>query len=97
MFGQPGLDFEADHGGTFAFNVIARDQGSPSRSVSCQVMVTLRDINDNIPIFEEQLYEASIVESARFGAEVIIVRADDLDSGRNGQIRYSIPSTTGKS
>ena len=96
MFGQPGLDFEAAHGGTFAFNVLARDMGSPSRSAACQVTVTLRDVNDNIPIFQEPLYEASIVESASLGARVIVVTANDSDSGRNGQIRYSIPSTTGK-
>lgn len=58
-------------------------------------MVTLRDVNDHIPTFDERLYEASVVESAMFGERVVIVMADDFDSGRNGQIRYSIPSTSG--
>lgn len=100
MFGQPGLDFEDDMitGGSFLFGVIVQDQpvNDAVRTNTCQVMVTLRDVNDNIPMFGESMYEATVLEGATFGTRVIIVSADDLDSGSNGQVRYSIPSTSGE-
>ena len=80
--------------------MLVRDQpesaAGSSRSDICTVMVTLRDTNDNIPVFEESLYEAAVVEDASLGHRVIIVSADDLDFGNNGEVRYRIPSTSGE-
>ena len=62
------------------------------RSATCRVLVTLSDVNDNTPVFQESLYEANIFEGAQIGSIVLQVRAQDRDSGTNGEFSYSIQS-----
>ena len=100
MFGEPGLDYEVLDAGSFQFDVIVTDQGTDiaaRRSATCQVMVTLSDENDNVPMFEESQYEVSIVENERVGATVGVVTARDRDSGDNGEITYGFLTRVSKS
>lgn len=92
-----GLDFEASP--SYLFDVAVSDQpvdSTTSRSINCQVMVTLTDVNDNVPMFSEVLYERNVVENATEGTIVTQVTATDLDSGRNGEVRYRIQSIVGE-
>lgn len=66
------------------------------RSATCEVMVTLTDENDNIPVFEETFYESSVPEDRPIGRVVAVVTARDDDSGRNGDISYVFLSSTSK-
>ena len=70
--------------------VLAVDSGSPQQTGSATVQITLLDINDNAPMFEESLYIVSISESVGGGTTIIRVVAIDLDNGLNGSITYSI-------
>lgn len=72
------------------FIIVVRDNGSPQLSASVQITVTVLDENDNLPLFEETDYSASISESLPTGQLVLTVAASDQDSGSNGQILYSI-------
>ncbi len=93
------MDFEVLNDGSFRFDVIVSDQPADAttrRSATCEVMVTLSDENDNIPIFEESLYETTVVENARVGITVSVVNADDSDSGSNGAISYDFLSRVSK-
>lgn len=66
------------------------------RSATCQVMITLTDANDNLPIFDQTLYEASVLEDATNDV-ITQVNAEDSDSGTNGDITYSFQSDVSKS
>ena len=55
--------------------------------------VVLSDENDNRPVFDLPVYEASVVENATIGHIVTVVRATDGDSGSNGEITYSFQSS----
>ncbi|XP_019376600.1 PREDICTED: protocadherin-16-like, partial [Gavialis gangeticus] len=44
--------------------VVARDLGEPPLSSSCLVSIRLEDVNDNEPVFERQVYNASLAEHA---------------------------------
>lgn len=66
------------------------------RTSTCMVTVTLTDENDNRPVFDMALYEASVVENATIGHIVTVVHADDDDSGINGDITYSFQSSVSK-
>ena len=64
------------------------------------VRVTIRDENDNDPIFDQQVYEGQVLENAARGTpilqmdnSVLQVLATDLDEGTNSEIRYSIIPT----
>lgn len=70
--------------------VVAQDQGRPPLSATAFVAVMLTDINDNQPVFTTQKYEASILENATLGMNVIAVSASDKDEGPNGIVTYHI-------
>lgn len=70
------------------------DGGSPSLSDSISVHVRVLDANDNDPVFERHSYDVTVVENAPLYGDVITVRAEDLDSGDNGRVRYGFTAQT---
>ncbi len=72
-----------------SLKLIAVDGGNPQRSGSVNIDVTILDVNDNAPVFNQTVYRASVMEKAEKGTPLITVNATDADSGTNGQILYS--------
>ncbi len=70
--------------------VRATDSGDPDLFDVATVAIALEDVNDNRPIFSEDMYTASIMENLSAGTSVIRVQADDADSGNNSLISYQI-------
>uniref|UniRef100_A0A3Q3FRT2 Cadherin-20-like n=1 Tax=Labrus bergylta TaxID=56723 RepID=A0A3Q3FRT2_9LABR len=60
------------------------------------VNITLGDINDNPPMFDQRLYQMSIPESAPVGSVVGRIWAKDRDIGVNAEMRYSIIDGDGR-
>ena len=54
------------------------------------VSIAVKDENDNIPTFTQDLYEAAISEISPPGTFVHQVTANDLDAGANGTVTYEI-------
>ncbi|GCB72092.1 hypothetical protein scyTo_0001822 [Scyliorhinus torazame] len=69
--------------------LIAKDGGVPERSGSAQIIISVKDANDNTPVFSRPVYTISLLEDAPKGALVIKLNATDLDDGLNGEILYS--------
>ncbi|KAE8614229.1 hypothetical protein XENTR_v10008051 [Xenopus tropicalis] len=69
--------------------LIAFDGGKPKLNGSAQLLITVQDVNDNAPVFEQSIYRASLLENALVGTFVIKVNATDLDEGENGKLKYS--------
>lgn len=61
---------------------------SSTVTVYCNVV----DLNDNAPTFEPGPRTAEVLENATVGTVVLSARAQDLDSGDNGHVVYSILS-----
>ncbi|XP_078405892.1 protocadherin alpha-C2-like [Cetorhinus maximus] len=74
---------------SFQLVLIAVDGGTPQRSGTIQININLLDINDNAPVFEHEVYRASLVENASPGTLVIRINAVDLDQGTNAELKYS--------
>ncbi|XP_064835426.1 protocadherin alpha-2-like [Oncorhynchus masou masou] len=70
----------------------AVDGGTPARSGTLQIIVNVIDVNDNSPVFSKQLYKVRIVENIPIGTHLIKLNANDVDSGVNGEIVYSLIS-----
>ncbi|XP_011820516.1 PREDICTED: protocadherin beta-6-like [Mandrillus leucophaeus] len=68
----------------------ALDGGSPPRSGTSEIHIQVLDINDNIPEFAQELYEAQIPENNPLGSLVITVSARDLDAGSFGKVSYAL-------
>jgi len=52
--------------------------------------IKILDINDNSPVFKEDIENISVKESAPLGAELLITVAEDLDIGNNSVQSYEI-------
>ncbi|KAG5269873.1 hypothetical protein AALO_G00207150 [Alosa alosa] len=55
-----------------------------------EVEVVVGDVNDNPPTFTSPTHHAVISENAMIGTPVIQVQAVDLDSDKNGAVRYQL-------
>ncbi|KAB1272052.1 Protocadherin Fat 3, partial [Camelus dromedarius] len=84
------LDYELCR--KFYLVVEAKDGGTPALSAVATVSINLTDVNDNPPMFSQDVYSAVISEDALVGDSVILLIAEDADSPPNGQIRFSIVS-----
>ncbi|RXM31136.1 Protocadherin Fat 4 [Acipenser ruthenus] len=74
----------------YTVTIIATDKGEPSLSSSMDVTVIVLDVNDNSPIFSQNVYDVEIDENTLSGTDLIQVVASDADEGTNGQVRFSI-------
>ncbi|XP_065591025.1 protocadherin beta-4-like [Cyrtonyx montezumae] len=79
------------------FTLIATDGGSPPRSGTTQIHILVLDVNDNKPIFTQDLYTGQILESAPGGSLALTVLAKDADVGLNGDISYQFIQGAGQS
>ncbi|XP_074527695.1 protocadherin-16 isoform X1 [Halichoeres trimaculatus] len=68
----------------------AFDGGSPRRMGSMTLEVTVTDINDHAPVFNQSRYHAIISESLPQGSSILQVFAADEDEGDNGLVLYEI-------
>uniref|UniRef100_A0AAZ1Y2U1 Cadherin domain-containing protein n=1 Tax=Oreochromis aureus TaxID=47969 RepID=A0AAZ1Y2U1_OREAU len=66
----------------------ALDGGSPQRSGTVVIHITVLDANDNVPVFSQAVYKASLSENSPMGTVVLTVNAVDADEGLNGEVTY---------
>ncbi|KRK02312.1 uncharacterized protein Dyak_GE19644, isoform C [Drosophila yakuba] len=76
--------------------VAISDNGSPVLSSTSRIVVSVLDINDNGPEFDQRVYKVQVPSSAAVNQSIYQVHAIDSDSGENGRITYSIKSGKGK-
>lgn len=78
-------------------SVHAYDSGVPQLKATAIIHVTVLNINDNEPAFNQSSYKASIKENTAPGTFVAQVKATDGDYGKYGKISYSIISVSDNS
>ncbi|XP_071264913.1 protocadherin gamma-A11-like [Salvelinus alpinus] len=74
----------------YNITITATDEGSPPLSSSKSVPLSVADVNDNPPVFEEQSYSAHVTENNKPGASVCSITARDPDWRQNGTVIYSL-------
>lgn len=77
------------------FRVIATDDSFPPRSGTTILQINVLDCNDHAPKFETEQFDTTISEGVAVGTQVIMLRATDLDSGKNAEIEYHIDRISG--
>ena len=81
------LDFESKQ--TYRLNVTATDNGVPKLQNYIRFSITIEDVNDNYPQFQNTPLSFHISEQSN-NIQVSTVRAIDIDSGKNGEVQYSL-------
>ncbi|KAL2094508.1 hypothetical protein ACEWY4_009227 [Coilia grayii] len=84
--GQLDREIVADYNIT----ITAVDDGTPPLSSSKTIHLSVSDVNDNPPVFEEQSYSAYVSENNKPGSSVCSVTARDPDWRQNGTVFYSL-------
>ncbi|XP_032042137.1 protocadherin-23 [Aythya fuligula] len=79
----------------YSLMVMAIDGGSPALSATQVLTIVVLDVNDERPIFLQQLYETAVRENQDPGELVIKVEAMDRDAGQNSLLQYEILPGTG--
>ncbi|XP_016522218.1 protocadherin gamma-A4-like [Poecilia formosa] len=74
----------------YNITITATDEGSPPLSSSKTIQLSVADINDNPPVFEEQSYSAYVSENNKPGSTLCSVTARDPDWRQNGTVIYSL-------
>ncbi|KAL2094513.1 hypothetical protein ACEWY4_009232 [Coilia grayii] len=80
------LDREQQH--ELSLLLTATDGGTPPRSGTVVIYVTVLDANDNVPVFSQAVYKVSLLENSPVGTVVVTVLATDADEGPNGEVTY---------
>uniref|UniRef100_A0A452U765 FAT atypical cadherin 1 n=1 Tax=Ursus maritimus TaxID=29073 RepID=A0A452U765_URSMA len=90
------LDFEKKQ--VYNLTVRAKDKGKPvSLSSTCYVEVEVIDVNENLhpPVFSSFVEKAVVKEDVPVGFSIMTVSAHDEDTGRDGEVCYSIRDGSG--
>lgn len=79
---------------SFTLVIECRDLGSPSRSSTAQLYLTVLDENDHNPLFAKTQYQISVREDLEEGSAILHLSASDEDDGLNGEVTYSLIDDT---
>ncbi|XP_056152080.1 protocadherin gamma-A11-like [Lampris incognitus] len=80
------LDRERERAVSLTLSAV--DGGTPRRSGTVAIHVTVLDANDNTPVFDKSVYKASLPENSPIDTAVVTVTATDADEGVNGDVTY---------
>ena len=75
---------------TYVLSVLARDGGTPAKTSTATVRVSVQDENDNRPEITNKDLQLTLAEDATIGQEVFRFYAKDKDLGENADIRFSL-------
>ncbi|XP_064457801.1 protocadherin Fat 3-like [Ornithodoros turicata] len=89
------VDLESLPSPVFTLQVQATQMDNSLRYAIAKVEVTVKDINDNVPVFDYDMYNITIMENLPPGFTVVQVHAIDRDSGENADFVYHLIDETG--
>ena len=74
----------------FKVTGVADEADGSKQTATTTLQISVKDVNDNAPLFENQIYNASVRESLPIGSSIVTVRASDADAEDNGRVTYSL-------
>ncbi|VDP59906.1 unnamed protein product [Schistosoma mattheei] len=95
LFGKFVSLLDREQKDTYELTAYAEDSGNPSRRANTVIHISISDVNDHAPEFRYPTPHGTgsllNISCAQLGSQIIAhVHANDSDTGRNGDIEYSI-------
>ena len=87
------FDYEEFEQKRITFDLKVYDNGIPEKSAEAVVIVNIENVNDQSPVFEEQMYTATVAENSELGTPIVTVTATDLDDEEFGHVTYKLEGT----
>ncbi|XP_064376822.1 protocadherin alpha-2-like [Dromaius novaehollandiae] len=75
----------------------ASDGGRPSLSGTMELVISVLDVNDNAPEFNQSVYKVQLPENSAPATLILQLTATDKDEGINQEISYAFSDTTAAS
>ncbi|XP_067899944.1 protocadherin-18-like [Heterodontus francisci] len=85
-------ELDREQQASYELRLIASDRGTPPKSGSSLLKISIADSNDNSPVFEHAAYTIDLLENSPEGSLLIDLNATDPDEGSNGKVIYSFSS-----
>ena len=84
--------FDRENIATFNLTVEAFDTGYPEyrRTSEGTIVIIIRDVNDNHPVFDEETFLASVGENASIGHQFYQLLASDKDTDLDSELEYTL-------
>uniref|UniRef100_A0A2K5PLE7 Protocadherin alpha subfamily C, 2 n=1 Tax=Cebus imitator TaxID=2715852 RepID=A0A2K5PLE7_CEBIM len=76
----------------FHLLLTATDGGKPELQGTVELLITVLDVNDNAPLFDQAVYRVHLLETAANGTLVTTLNVSDADEGANGEVVFSFDS-----
>ncbi|KAL1491992.1 hypothetical protein ABEB36_012502 [Hypothenemus hampei] len=98
LFLEREIDLDAERslpGNTFVLQIQASQVDNPLKTGLARVEIEIIDLNDNLPEFEVDFYNISIVENLPNGFSVLQIIAMDQDQGDNADFNYELEDRSG--
>lgn len=89
---QDNLDRETKD--MYNMQVIARDSGIPPKENVLDVEVEVIDINDNPPVFTQNVYNITTINENYKTSPILVLSASDADMEKNGDVTYHFSINT---
>ena len=77
---------------SYQFYIIAKDGGPTPKIGTLLVNVSVLDINDNSPVFEQSSYDITVNEDVNVNDVILTLKVTDDDLGDNGKVRFKLSS-----
>ncbi|KAG8522372.1 LOW QUALITY PROTEIN: Protocadherin Fat 3, partial [Galemys pyrenaicus] len=88
------LPLDRERTDRYLLNISVYDLGTPQRAAWRLLAVHVEDANDNSPVFLQDSYSVSVLESTAIGTEIVQLEARDRDWGANGEVTYAVLTDT---
>ena len=83
------IDYETNQ--SYVLEVVAYDLGTPSRSSTANITISIVDLNDNPPILDSESYVTGAFENSTVNTSLLVtIMATDSDSGENSVINFNL-------
>ena len=82
------LDYETSP--QINLTIVATDQGTPRRTAKSHLELTVLDLNDQKPKFTQASFSIQVSEATPTGQMVGDLKANDFESGQNGQFDVTV-------
>lgn len=89
---QISTDLDRERQPLYELVIQATDLGTPRKSSTITATVTLTDVNDMTPRFNQDVYSLTVPENSIIGTSIGTISATDSDLGNNAIVTYRIKS-----
>jgi hypothetical protein len=85
-----GMEFDFEKENLYKYLITVNDQGENPHTATASMTLTIQDVNDEVPRFEQLIYSFDVPENSNVNTQVGVVTATDADEHPYNAVRYAV-------